>query len=136
MQIVKSKEEMRLYNNQYYSDNKQKLRERNHKWNENNYEKRMLAVARCRARIRNLEFNITSEDIKIPDICPYLQITLTRLCGQGRHDSNASLDRIDSSKGYTKDNIEIISALANKMRQNATAEQLILFAKNILKRGF
>jgi hypothetical protein len=49
----------------------------------------------------------------------------------GRHDS-PSIDRKDNTKGYTKDNVWVISQLANQMKSNATPEQLRAFARWIL----
>ena len=75
-----------------------------------------------------MEFSISVEDIIIPERCPYLDIPLVSL----DKDFSPSLDRIDSTKGYTKDNIQVISRLANIMKNNATKEQLIAFAKGVL----
>jgi hypothetical protein len=43
-------------------------------------------------------------------------------------DRSPSLDRVDNSKGYTKDNVWVISQLANKMKNNASLDQLRCFA--------
>ena len=99
----------------------------------NNWERRLLKTAKGRAKRKNLAFTLVLSDIVIPDKCPYLKVELTRELGQGQVLTNASIDRIDSTKGYTPDNIRVISYLANTMKNNATKEQLSIFAKNVLK---
>jgi len=92
----------------------------------------LLRNARTRAKEKNLEFNITKNDIIIPEFCPLLNVKL-EVGTKGNYNFSPSLDRIDSSKGYTKDNIQVISMLANTMKNKATKEQLITFSTNILK---
>ncbi len=46
--------------------------------------------------------------------------------------AQAYQDRIDSANGYTKDNIQVISSIANRMKWNATKEQLLTFCKGVL----
>ena len=103
-------------------------------WRKQNYEKYLLQTCKGRARFHGFEFDLDLSDIVIPIHCPYLGIEITKHQGMGLHDSNASLDRIDNTKGYVKGNVEVISNLANKMKRNATKEQLIAFAKNILSK--
>jgi len=53
--------------------------------------------------------------------------------GHGYLDSNSSIDRIVPELGYIKGNVQVISRLANQTKNSATKEQLIVFAKNILR---
>ncbi len=115
-----------------YYRNKTKRKQNNIDWVAANYEKHLYTQSKGRARRSNLEFTIVLSDIIIPEYCPYLNIKLTRLWGHGRIDSNASIDRIDNSKGYIPDNIEIISFKANLIKRNATIDELKVFAKNVL----
>jgi hypothetical protein len=105
------------------------------KWEVNNPEKVLVKAARARALKKDLEFSITHEDIIIPEYCPLLNIKLefSRNHGQGPKNNSPTLDRIDSSKGYTKDNIWVISALANRIKTDATVEEVVLVAKNLQK---
>ncbi len=74
-------------------------------------------------------FNILPEDVVVPTHCPLLGIELQM--GVGVHQPNSpSLDRIDSDKGYTKDNIWVISRRANVIKSNATIFELELIVKN------
>ncbi len=76
----------------------------------------------------DMEFTITVEDILLPEVCPYMGVPFSALDKKYGY----SLDRVDSSKGYTKDNIQVISRIANIMKNNATEQELISFAKGVL----
>lgn len=90
---------------------------------------KMHQRAKMRAKERGLDFNIEVSDINIPDLCPVLGIPLNMNSGKsGAFINSPSLDRKDSTKGYTKDNIQVISQLANAMKHKATKEQLLSFA--------
>ncbi len=93
-------------------------------------ERRMAKSAEARAKKKGIECIITKEDIVIPDLCPYLGTPLDYSGGQ---DTVPSLDRIDCGKGYTPDNIRVISNLANSMKREATAQQLRRFAESVLR---
>lgn len=118
-------------NNKKYAARK---REIGAQWKENNPRLAILSNARYRAKRKGLEFNLELEDILIPDKCPYLGVKLTSHKLKGHLNSHMSLDRVDSSKGYIKGNVEVISYKANMMKQDATKEQLLIFAKNIIRR--
>ena len=128
-----NKEHIVDYRKQRYQSNKQSYIDRNIEYTRNNWEWYLLQHSKENASKKNLEHTLSINDIVIPNKCPYLTIALTREIGQGQLPTNASIDRINNSKGYTPDNIRIISRLANTMKNKATKEQLITFAKNILK---
>ena len=87
------------------------------------------AKHRAKYDYSGMDFSIEVGDIILPEVCPYLGVGFIPL----DKDYGYSLDRIDSSKGYVKGNIQVISRLANLMKNNATKEQLIAFAKGVLE---
>ena len=86
-------------------------------------EKYLYQQARRRAKDSGLEFDITPDDIIIPDKCPLLDIELKLGDGKSRSCS-PSLDRIDSSKGYVKGNISVISMKANSCKSDLSLQEI------------
>ena len=81
--------------------------------------------ARDRAKNKNMDFTITPQNVHdaMIDVCPILGHQL-EASDKYYWDNSPSLDRIDSSKGYTPDNIWVISARANRIKSDATLEEL------------
>lgn len=92
----------------------------------------------CKARVKRegvWNFELNFDTTEFPEYCPYLGIKLDYSYGKGAiKDNSPSFDRKDSTKGYTKDNVEIISHKANTMKSNASVEDQLEFAKAILLR--
>jgi hypothetical protein len=83
----------------------------------------MLSSAKGRAKKFNLPFSFTIADFDIPQYCPILGLELE--VGDGRPGLNSpSLDRIIPNLGYVKGNVEVISYRANKIKSDATPEEL------------
>ena len=99
-----------------------------------NPEFRLFDSARTRAKKKGFEFTITREDVVIPEMCPLLGVPLVWDVNDPRADNKPSLDRIDSTKGYTPDNIQVVSWLANKIMSSATDEQVIKLARSLSER--
>ena len=93
----------------------------------------MWARAKRRAREGKLPFDREPNDIQIPEECPVFQWKL--VIGDGAsQDASPSLDRIDPDKGYVKDNVWVISHLANRIKNNATLAQLEAVTQALRKR--
>ncbi|GAA6622716.1 hypothetical protein NUACC26_085400 [Scytonema sp. NUACC26] len=135
-----NKKELNEKRREYRSENKEIVREQEQKqrskdrqkynqmrmnWTIKNPEKVLLIKARERVKLKNLEMDITENDIIIPDLCPMLGIPLISHRGKGiQSDNSPSLDRIDPKLGYIKGNIHVISVRANKIKNDATTEEL------------
>ncbi len=106
----------------------QKRLQRNKELRKEDPRRPMLADARKRAKKKNLEFDLVIEDLSIQEFCPILGIPLF-VAGEKRTNNSPSLDRIDNSRGYTKDNVFVISFRANALKSDATLEELKAIVK-------
>jgi hypothetical protein len=88
----------------------------------------LLKEARAQARRRGLSFNLERHDVVVPDKCPVLGIPIAFTLRE-RTPSTPSLDRIDSSKGYVKGNVIIVSWRANSIKMDSTPDELIAVGK-------
>lgn len=82
-------------------------------------EHRLWSAAKSRAKRNGREFSIAVSDVVIPKLCPVLGEPIVYSSVYA-----PSIDRVDSSKGYTKDNIRVISKRANMLKNNATVHEL------------
>jgi hypothetical protein len=80
----------------------------------------ILNNARNRSAKLGLEFNLTKEDIPEPDVCPVLGIPLDFR----DRDHTPSLDKIEPSKGYVRGNVAMISGRANRIKSDASWQEL------------
>jgi hypothetical protein len=83
----------------------------------------MLASAKKRAKEAGLSFNLDISDIMIPENCPVLGIPIY-FGDVANRENSPSVDRIHPERGYVKGNTIVISFRANRLRNNATVEEL------------
>jgi hypothetical protein len=112
-----------------YSDaNRERVREANKKWRETNPLKRLIYVAKCRAKRIGVPFDLSFEDLVMSEVCPVLGIPMA--FGEKRQNDNCpSLDRIDNTKGYVRGNVVIVSWRANRLKSDATVQEMAMLAK-------
>lgn len=97
-----------------------KMREKYRQWDE--WERQALLHARGRAKKLGMEFTLKKGMLELPILCPVLLIPL--VIGSRNRVNSPSLDRFDNRKGYTPENVRVISIRANILKRDATADEL------------
>jgi hypothetical protein len=96
---------------------------------------RVARLKKSFCKNNNIDFDLTEEDLK--DIwtthCPVFGKAFVMF--DKSHDCSPALDRIDPGKGYIKGNVCFISARANRIKYNATIEELEKVIDYIKTRG-
>lgn len=108
------------------SKNTDHLRSYSKKWRENNPVKKVLFSVKAGAKKRGIPFALTEDDLRAVwvEVCPVFGIQLT--ANSKRENNSLSVDRIDNSVGYVPGNICVMSWRANRLKVDATVQELEL----------
>lgn len=164
MRCEENKESNRLYSRKYREENKESVREANRNRREENgdaireaerisHKKRrmtptgrargLIKSARERAKKAGLPFAITVEDILPAMEAGFCAATGIRFemgpppAGFNQHPLAPSLDQIVAGKGYTPDNVRLVTWQFNLMAGQLPDEELVRFCRAFLRqRGF
>lgn len=128
------------YNNLPKDKKNQKLSQQKN-WAKNNLIKVRVLAAKHRALRKNIEFDIDVDFIhsllkKQNGLCKYSGVLLDIDNTNGDNDNRInintlSIDRVDSSKGYTKDNVVLVTAIVNSMKNDLSENEFIKIIKKI-----
>jgi hypothetical protein len=81
-------------------------------------------LAKARARLRGIPFDLEVSDVRVPACCPALGIALRWGCSKRQKDESPTLDRVIPALGYVKGNVNVISWRANRIKSDATLAEL------------
>jgi hypothetical protein len=85
--------------------------------------RRLVTLARWRAKRDGVPCTITHTDFDYPRFCPALGLPLQ--VGQGRlTDNSPTLDRIIPERGYVPGNVIVVSWRCNKLKSDASPGEL------------
>ncbi len=134
-----NKERIKNKNREWYQNNRNRHLETSKKWHQANRnrvniirnrwrdshpDRQLLHNAKMRARVLKLPFNLTIDDIFIPEFCLVLGMKLNWTRGRGRTQPDCpSLDRLRPELGYVKENVQVISWRANWLKRDGTLEE-------------
>lgn len=95
----------------------------------------LLAIGRAKSRatLGGFPFALTSSSVELPDFCPYLGVPLiyTRDSTDTRPPGLATLDKIVPEKGYVDGNVLVVSHRANRLKSDATPDELEFIAAHM-----
>lgn len=89
-----------------------------------------LQLKKRNSKAAGVAFDLEWGDLEWPTTCPVLGILIDYFCPGGkRNENSASFDRIDSTLGYVKGNVRVVSWRANRIKNDGTAEEHRLIAE-------
>lgn len=93
--------------------------------------KYVVRLKRSFCKKNKIDFNLTEDYLKEiwTDTCPVFGVPFVRF--DKTHSFSPTLDRLDPSKGYVQGNVAFISSRANRIKYDATKEELLQVVKFI-----
>jgi len=132
-----------LWKSQYYLINKDHIKKRNKeyrqnttKWYSRTLEQRLRYIIQLgigRAKKKSIKWDISLEFLKElwdkqKGLCAYSGVPLSF---EDNHPHTVSLDRIDSSKEYTEDNVQFVCTIVNYVKQRFDENVFFTFCKSV-----
>lgn len=110
----------------YREENREMIRERARQYYKEKPECFVLHNIKTRAKRQGVPFDLSAEDIETPEFCPVLGIRLERSTNPngGVTDCSPTVDRLIPELGYVKGNVIVVSHKANRIKNDATVEEL------------
>ena len=109
----------------WYKDNKERADHQEKARKKTNWSLYTVIRLKAKAKQKQLPFDLTEADIQQPQYCPVLGLELVyRPNGYLRCPEMATIDRMDPKLGYVKGNVHTISSKANRLKNNATLEEM------------
>lgn len=99
--------------------------------------KYMLRTCKQRSKLKGLDFNLDWDWAKDrwTGRCELSNIEFIISSNQGPTPFGPSVDRIDNSKGYTKDNCRFILLALNSMKGQGTDQDMFIIAEALINHG-
>ena len=131
----------KLWKQDYYKKNTEHIidRNKNYKkengpWYNKSIEHRLRYISQVgviRANKKNIEWNLSLSFLltlweKQQSMCAYSGVPLTF---EDNHPHTVSLDRLDSSKGYTEDNVQFVCTIVNYIKQRFNEDVFFDYCK-------
>jgi hypothetical protein len=124
-----SEESYKEYHKKYYEKNRERILTRKKK----DKLADILRHSKKRAKKIGVDHSIDREYLEsiLTDTCPIFNVKF--ISNGNLNDWSMTLDRINPQKGYVKGNVQFLSHKANRMKSNASIEELKTFAEYIQK---
>jgi len=120
----KNREKVLAYRREYRQrpEVKEKQARLQREWREKNRIRNLYNSIKSKASFHGILFDLEESDLIVPTVCPVLGIPLR--WDKRSKETTPSVDRLIPSKGYVKGNIHIISGRANRLKNDASLEEL------------
>lgn len=127
----------------YLQDNKDRIRESNKKHRESaqsdpkRFVGYLLQICKSGAKSRDIIFKLTREDIEslIVESKGKCAISGMGLSTEYNSPFKASIDRIDSDKGYTRDNVQLVATMVNIAKNKYSMELFVKMCKAVARKN-
>lgn len=122
----------------WYYKNHDANKKSRRKWRESNPASYLLSTAKARAGGKGIPLDIDLAWVKLylePGVCSVTDMPLDMTWHQGDTHSSPwrpSIDRIDGSKGYTKDNCRIVCWIYNVAKYEWTDDEVLTMAEALI----